>query len=263
MRGAILNPIKFYKEADLPDYITKFPNMDNVTFGDGYIFGIGSSPEFIRIHLGVMYLQIIKSVDDDLNLDVYKRNDSTGAFEFTETIIGTNITPVGWVGNYIYEFELDLDNGMYYVSFRNGYRSDYFINTDDENVSEDLVYIKYLNSENGFGCIFGGSYFEIYLRGQLTAGIPQNEISSYTSDDGEPVKLRSTPQRVTTLTIKGLHYTYLDCLNTIFACDTVTVNGISYENVEGVSWEPINGGDLGDVTVKLIQKGNDYYYVNE
>lgn len=260
MRGAILNPLKFYDPVYLPDYLTIFPNMDNTTFGNAYTYGQHYSPDFIRLHTGEIYLQFETELAENLQLNVYKQNEETKVFDWSSVVLGSDVSPSGWTGKSIYKFTLNLADGFYYVSFSNGYRSDYFQVTTDDEVLEDYIKITYANSDNDYGCIFGDNSFTIYLKGQLLMGVPQNEISSFESDTGEPVKLRSTPQRVATLILKGVHYSYVDMVNLIFALDTITVNGIGYENAEAPSWEPVDGGDLGSMTVKLIQKDNDYYY---
>lgn len=258
MKAAILNPIRFYKTSNVPNYTTKFPNPDNVTFGSQYFYGVNFSSWFIRFHIGIMYLQFEMTGADSKVLSVYKYVN--GAFQISATIYGADITPSGWSGNYMYKFTVNLSDGVYYLSSTNGFKSDIFCVTSSAEVSEDFVKIDYLNSENDFGCIFGTNSFTSYFIGSLTPGAPKNEYSTYEDDRGEPVKLSATPQRVATLSLKGLHFTYVDMVNHIFSLDTITVNGIDYENDEAPTFDAIDGSDMGTLNIRLIQKTNDYYY---
>lgn len=258
MRSPLLNPIKFYKVSNLPDYLTTFPNPDNTPFGTSWSFGVNASPYFIRYHVGIMYLQMEVETADVKDLTVYKLTN--GVFGSSSTISGVDISPVGWTGKKIYLYTVNLTEGIYYLTTTTGLQSDYFRIYDSAEDTEDLVKIEYTNSENDFGCILGVRVFYAYFVGSLTPDAPKNEYSNYTDDRGESVKLRSTPQRTAILSLKGIHSGYIDLLNMIFSLDDIEVNGIGYENEEAPTWEGAEGCDTGNITVKLLQKTNDYYY---
>lgn len=255
MRGAILNPIRFYDSSEMPDYSITFPNLENVTYGFQYGFGVSSSPDVIRRHIGIMYLQFL-SANSVVSFKVYKLN-SAKVFDLSESVSSVDISPSGWTGYQIHKLTLDLDDGVYYVTDGSNYTSDIFQVVTSSN---QLIKIKYSNSVNDFGCIFATNYFEAYFTGKLIAGEPKNEVEAMESDRGAPIKLKSTPSRTASLTIYKVSHLYKDLLDMIFSCDTIEINGISYENSETISWEQNNGGDIGTATVKLVQKINDYYY---
>lgn len=259
MRAAILNPIKFYTVANLPNYTTLFPTMDNAPFGAKWVYGVNASPWFVRVHVGVMYLQFETEVADNKTISVYKLG-TNGVFGISSTITPTDISPVGWTGKKIYQYTLNLADGIYYLTTATGLQSDYFKIVSSSEESEDYVKLLYYNSENDFGCILVGHYLTAYLVGQLVSGTPKNEYSQYEDDRGEPIKLNATPQRTATLNLKGVHYTYLDLINHIFSCDHIEVNGVQYDNDEAPTVEDIEGSDLKNVQIKLTQSTNDYYY---
>lgn len=257
MRGALLNPIRFYKTAEMPDYSTYFPNFDNTTYGENYYYGVASSPDVIREHIGIMYLQFEDETNSGFGVDVYKLNNSN-TFELIDTVNSVDISPVGWVTDQIHKVTLDLEDGVYQLKI-NGHESDIFKIVSTIEYTRDLVKIKYLNSKNDYGCIFGTNFFEAYFRGNIKKGEPKIDIESFESDRGNPVKLRATPQRTATLNVKGIHQNYVELVEMIFSCNTITVNGVDYENIDVPSYNDNDSADLGDITVKLVQKNNDYY----
>lgn len=258
MRGAILNPIRFYPSDLMPDYISVFPNFDNITYGNAYFFGVNASRYCIRVHVGDLYLQFLNPDNAAFELDVYKLSESN-TFEVVDTVTSVDISPVGWVGYEIHKVTLSLADGVYYLS-NNDYKSDIFRVTSNTRTIKDLVKIKYSNSINDFGCIFDTNYFEAYFMGNFKSGEPKNDIEAYNSDRGNPVKLRATPIRTATINILALHQTYKDLVEHIFSCDTIEVNGVLYENTESPQWSDIDGSDMGNITIKLVKKINDYYH---
>ena len=253
MRGALLNPIRFYKPSELPDYSTIFPNFDNITYGNQYFYGVAASPDVIREHIGIMYLQFENEANATFTVSIYKLTN--GVFTLNNTVESVDISPVGWITYQIHKVTIDLSDGVYYLT-SGGKTSDIFRVVS---INEDLVKIKYLNSKNDFGCIFSTNYFEAYFRGNIKKGDPKIDIEAFESDRGKPVKLRSTPQRTATLNIKGIHQLYVELVEMIFSCDTITINGIDYENMEAPSYDDMDGGDIGNMSIKLVQKNNDYY----
>lgn len=257
MRGALLNPIRFYKTSEIPDYATYFPNFDNTTYGNSYFYGVNSSPDVIRQHIGIMYLQFVNEENTPFGVEVYKLNDAN-EFELIDTVNSVDISPVGWVTDQIHKVTLDLADGVYKL-IADSHTSDIFKVISAIEYTKDLVKIKYLNSYNEFGCIFDTNYFEAYFRGNIKKGEPKNDIDNFESDGGGTVKLRAIPQRTATLNIKGIHQNYVELVEMIFSCDTITVNGIDYENSDAPNYNDNESADLGDISVKLVQKNNDYY----
>lgn len=255
----IINPIRFH--GTFPDYSTSFPNMDNITQRNKYIEGIEATQYYKEWLYGkALDLQFEYEEGDNFALSVYKYNQTTEAYILDSTSAGTIITPAGWIGNGFVNHSFTLDEGTYYLKFSDNYTSDVFTVINALNLKKKLVEIVYTNSENDFGAILEGQTLKQYFTGQLIIGTPENEISAFESDRGELVKLSATPRRNAQLNINELHYTYVDHVNLIFSCDTITINGATYQNDEIPSVEPIEGCDLVNITVKLTQTNNTYKY---
>jgi hypothetical protein len=259
MRGALLNPIRFYRADDMPDYLTIFPNFDNTTYGEVYFYGVAASPDCIREHVGDMYLQFVDETNTGFTFDIYKLNDEN-VFEAIDTVDSVDISPVGWVTDQIHKVTLTgLADGIYYLNV-DDYTSDVFRITSSTIATQDLVKVKYLNTYNDFGCIFGTNYFEAYFRGNIKKGESKIDVEAFESDRGIPVKLRATPQRTASLNILGLHQNYKELVEMIFSCNDITINGVAYENMEAPSFDAIEGSDLANMAIKLVQTNNDYYH---
>jgi hypothetical protein len=189
--------------------------------------------------------------------------NSSGVFEtITGGFDSVDISPVGWVGYQIHEVTVTgLTDGCYYLlDTDSGLISDIFYITSSTELTEDFVKIKYSNSVNDFGCIFGTHYFEAYFRGRLVVGESKIDYDTFEDDRSQPIKLKASPQRTANLSILGINYLYKDLIDHIFSCDTIEVNGVQYENMDAPSFDLIEGSDMGNITVKLAQSINDYYY---
>lgn len=257
----LLNPIRFYDSAKLPDYSTRFPNMDNVTQRTSYIDGIGAAQYYKEWLYGKeLKLQFEFQEGDNILLTAYKYNDSTETYASYTTSSGTEITPAGWVGNKFAKHSFSLSEGTYYLQFADGLKSDVFVVTNSLFQKKKFIEIVYSNSENDFGCVFEDESLSNYFCGQLMIGNPENEISGFESDRGNFIKLSSTPKRIAMLNINDIHYTYVDSLNMLFSLDDITINGITYQTSEPPTIEDQEFSDLKNITVKLIQTSNTYYY---
>ena len=255
----LLNPIRFHGTA--PDYSTSFPNMDNITQRTKYIEGVEATQYFKEWLYGkTLDLQFEYEEGDDFTLSIYKYDQTTEAYILNSTSSGTIITPAGWIGNGFVKHSLSLDEGTYYLKFSDDYTSDVFTVINALNLKKKLIEIVYTNSDNDFGCILEGQTLSQYLTGQLILGNPENEISAFQSDRGELIKLSATPRRNAQLNINELHYSYADHINLIFSCDTITINGVTYQNDEMPTIETIEGCDLINIVVKLTQTNNTYQY---
>lgn len=254
MKAAILNPIRFYTGTGVTDYLTTFPNLDNVKQGEQLFFGVNASPSGIRQHIGELYLQIQGVVQ----YEVWQIVD--GVNTFVSVADSVDISPVGWIGTQIHKITLDLADGYYFLNLDSVKTSDVFQITSDTNITKDLIKIKYSNSVNDFGCIFGTHYFTSYFTGRLTTGEPKSESDVYDDDRSNPVKLKSSPVRTATLSLFAINHLYKDLIDMIFSCDTIEVNGVAYVNDGNISFDAVEGCDIGEVKVKLVQEVNDYYY---
>jgi len=259
MNCPILNPIRFFDTQ--PDYQNTWPNIDNITQRIQNIDGVWPSPYYKEWLSGKdLILQFETIEGDSTGLKVYKYNEVTESYDLNSTINPAIITPAGWQGNNFLKYTLSLTIGTYYLQFTDGYTSDTFVVTDDIQQRKRFIEIKCSNSQNDYGCIFDNFTFTQYLSGQLLISAPKNDISALESDRGNITKLRSTPIRLTSLQINDIHYTLVDHVNMIFACDQLTVNGVTYQTTEPPTIEPIDGSDLVNIVVSLSQTNNNYYY---
>lgn len=268
MKSPLINSIRFYDPSGLPNYTTIFPNMDNITQRTMYVDGLNASSYYKEWVNGIeLVLQFTKETGDNGDLKVYKLNQTTNAYELSQTLIETNITPAGWSGDSVIKHSFTPTTGVYYLQFNGGLTSDKFVVHSSIKYLKKMVLIQYTNSKNELGAIFydnlvsmftGKTFFE----GQLKPGSPSVEISSYETDRKEPVKTRTSPTRTAVLNLNNVHYTYIDNITHIFSLDTLQINGIEYENKEAPVIEEKEHSDLVDVTINLIQKNNDYFYIN-
>jgi hypothetical protein len=263
----ILNPIRFYRYLKLPDYTTYWPNMDNVIPGTEYCLGmepVNYYTDWVINNQINIQLRVISPGTE--NLLIYKMNTTTGAYALYATIIPTVITPTGWidekVNKYTYTFS---EVGTYYFwSASAGIKSVKFVVHSDLKFKERLVKITYQNTFNDFDVVFWDSTTLKYsglcfFTGRLMQGGPGNTISAFKSNRNNITKLRSTPFRVTLLQLVEINYAEIDRINHILSCDTLTVNGISYELEEISEAEPISGTDLFKMNIKLTQKLTNYF----
>lgn len=254
----ILNPIRFYE--GLPDYATVFPNMDNVTQRVSYIDGVGSAKYYKEWLYGKdLVLQFEFQEGDNTALAVYQYSQATETYSLYSNNIGLEITPVGWVGNRFIKHTITLPEGTFYLKFSDNYISDVFVVINSLALRKRLIEVVYTNSDNDFGCIFDVAMSN-YFCGQLIIGSPENEISGFESDRGDFVKLSATPKRVAILNLNDIHYTYVDHVNLIFSLNDLTINGVTYQNTEPPTIEDNEFSDLKNITVKLVQTNNNYYY---
>jgi hypothetical protein len=155
MKAPILNPIRFYSPANNPDYISHFPNMDNVQQRVENIPGVYPTMWYKEWLVNKkMILEFTIEDGDSTDLLVFKYNETTLDYDQIMTIAGTNHTPTGWQGLPIRLYEFTPSNaGTYLFSFYSGLNSDKFIVVDDSLLKKKLVEISYSNSENDFGVI--------------------------------------------------------------------------------------------------------------
>lgn len=130
-----------------------------------------------------------------------------------------------------------------------------------------LLEVDYQNSENDYGMIFFDGVTDKYegkilLTGRMLDPQPANDRSVFESDRGMLELLRSTPKRIQQLKISDTHRSMVDQINHIFACDTLRVNGETYQVLENLSVEPIEGCDLVNININIQKVDNDYFISN-
>jgi len=265
MKCPIINPLRFYDKT-APNWSTVWPNIDNIQQRVQYFDGIYSG-EFYKDFIEGENILLQFQHDALDHLLAYKWNEITNAFEQVNEYVPIYITPSGWVGENIIYFDISLNAGLYYLQFADGFRSDKFVIHSDLNLKKKLIRINYHNSENDYGAIFENNDTIVYspvtfFTGKLETAPPENEMSTFETDRGELVKLRSTPKRIQLLTISDVHKSYVDNINLIFSCDYLNINGIEYQTSEPPVINEFENFDLCDLNIKLIMKNNSYFYNN-
>lgn len=268
IQAPILNPIRFYKATELPNYSDRWPNMDNISFYVEWQKGIFAS-EFYRDFVlnKQMLLQFrFDSEITDSEITVYKWNESTELFDVVDTLVPLNISPPGWILTPVYLYSwIPSEKGVYYFDFDDAdLISDRFIVHNDPKFLKRLVEVNYFHYENRYGMIYYSGPSQVftgfaYFQGRLAPGELNNEISEFQDDPGEIQLLRATPQRSATIEIFSTHYVYSDLINMIFSNSEIFINGVQYQNTEVPTTEKIPDSDLINATVKVFQKNNDYF----
>jgi hypothetical protein len=262
MRCPILNPIRFYDSAKLPDYSTYYPYGDNQTQREEWVKGLNPMPFYKEFRAGeALALQFEQENTESTTLTAYKYNIYLKAFEVDGTLPALDITPSGWTGDSIFSYSKTFTAGTYYLKFTDNLTSDIFVVTDDSEEIKQLVKVQYGNRENDFGCIFDNDYlFTQFFTGQFLQGDPENEKESFESDRGAMVNLHSVPKRVYTLNINDIHLSYIDHVNLLFSVSEITINGVEVESVEVQNTEKAELSDSANITLKVYVKDFDYFY---
>jgi hypothetical protein len=261
MRCPILNPLRFYDIGKMPDWNNYFPNANNWQQRSEVFIGIEPALYYKEYLAGKdIKLQFEIETGDIATMSIYKYDELTETYKLDNSVGGVDITPTGWDGNSIYSFLLNLGEGTYYLYINEQLKSDIFVVVSDSFLKKKLIQINYSNSENDFGCIFNGFSFTNYFSGILDIGQPDNDIEAFDSDYGNLIKLSAIPKRIATLTITDIHKSLIDHVSMIFSLDQITINGINYQNNEAPAVQDRDGSDIVDITVKLTQTDNSYYY---
>jgi hypothetical protein len=261
IRVPLMNPIRFYNPNIEPDYTTYWPNPDNYIQRTKYIEGITPAnyyKDFIINKEITIQLWISEVVNTTLKL--YKPNGTT------QILTGVDISPVGWVSEtvYKYSFTPTLEGEYYLKNEETEIISDVIYVQSQLKYKKRLVYIEYQNSENDYGMVFWDELTEkfkgkTYFTGRLMWAEPKNEISAFTTDRGNVEILRSTPVRTANLELTEIHFTYIDNINMIFSCDTISVNGMNFQTVENPKIELTEKSDIVNITIQLSLIDNDYF----
>ena len=262
-----INPLRFYREADAPDYLTRWPNDYNTLQREDYYPGINATKffkDFVVNH--EISLQFAVSTPINQTISIFKL-DENKVFQNDGVLTPINITPTGFVSETVYKYSFTPSSGgVYYLDFSSeGFRSDIFIAHSEEKFKKRLVEIEYWNSYNDFNSVFFDGTTNIYkgktfFEGRLIPGDPQNEISGFTSDRGSFTKTRSTPVEVALLKLLKVHMTYQRNLHKIFSCDNIYINGRRFNNEEPFTKEQIEFSDLSNYEINLKEVDITYSY---
>jgi hypothetical protein len=268
-----INPIRFRKTTDEPDYFNRFPTIYNIQQRVQYQDGIWKT-FFYKDWIKDKAINIQFEISGITNQDiiVYKWNETTMIFDSYTTLTKTDITPTTWVGNLINKYSFTPTvAGVYYMNFTEpGYDSDIFVVHDELKFKRKLIEIDYYNSENDFGMVFysdagdPGNFTlqfqaKTFFTGTLTEGESSSEIDVFKKDRGGIVKQRSTPVKTSLLNLYDIHYTYWYNIQGIFSIDNLTINGIRFENFEPPGKELIENSDLRNISVNLQEFATNYY----
>lgn len=256
-----MNPLRFFDPNEEPDFYTKFPNGYNQQQRVDYYPGINAT-KFFRDHVINQQLSLQFGMYTPLNqvINVYKM-DNNNVFQQVAVIQKTDITPDGYVSESIYRYNWTPSaEGVYYMEIPvEGVQSDILLVHNRLKYRKRLVEIQFFNTYNDFGMIFFNNETQvytgkIYLEGNTRSGEPAAEISGYPSDRGSFIKTRATPVETLFVNLLKVHYdTYQKCLNKIFSCNRIKINGIYYQNEEGLSRNLISNSDLANYSLNLTE----------
>lgn len=180
-------------------------------------------------------------------------------------ITPTDITPTGWagLGNYVYEIS-------YTPTAEGDFRfllieDIYFFESDLIKVISDtshLIKIDYSNSENDYGYV-GSTQLTAYVDGEYRTVQPSNEMTVYENDRAELTKLRSTPIEKYELNIYNSIYSVANMLNMIFSCDTILINGESFQSDEVPNVEAIEMSNIFNISIIISRTSDNYEYFTQ
>jgi hypothetical protein len=261
-----INPIRFYRVSELIDHSSQWPSLKNFRPGTKVIEGIYPSKYFQDWVIGKqLSLQLWLTVEGSEDLTVYKFNHTTQAYDSFATITHTAITPTGWVSQKVNRYDYTFSSaGTYYIeSSSAGIRTNKFVVHTDAVYRRRVVQISFTNQSNDYGTVFVDGLTNrytglFYSTGQFIPDSPGNEISAFATDRQNMIKLRGTPFNVYNLILTNVHISLLPLLNGIFSCDTITVNGVTCQNEEGIEFDRIGKSDIGKADIKLTETNYTY-----
>ena len=260
-----MQPIRFYKFGSTPDYQNYFPNFDNIypgqTWFEGNYVTKYHTDWIINKTISIQFFITVEGTED---LDLYKYNSVTDTYELLTSIEPIAITPLGWEGFKCnkYDYTPTTEGVYYFKSTSAGWISDKFAVHSLLKFRKRLVEVDYYHYENNYGLVFFDNTVPRYtpkafFTGKLIPG-SSNEISAF-EDEYSVELLRATPRNTPTLKLTDIHISQLTRINLIFSCSNLTINGITYQNKEGIESEPGSDTDLMNITVKLTQSNYQYY----
>jgi hypothetical protein len=182
-------------------------------------------------------------------LKVY--NALTGAHIPGLDIVGAplNTTILSTVYTFLcYEFLLDFSVfgvGSYYIQITytddaatlQTYKSDYI--SVAVKWANTLLY-EYNNSENILSILFStGIVFNVRCEGRLRLFEPKFNAVIFTDQESNATKLNSVPYQQFKLYLgdaPGIPDWFANIFNFVFSCDTILIDGVPYQNIEGSKW---------------------------
>jgi hypothetical protein len=257
----ILNPIRLRSTTKTIDHLTTFPRVDLMTQRVDYQKGIYAVPDvYIDWLVGTdIYFQarIVSTLAATCIARIY--NYITGAY--VSAVSFTNINPVGWVGDNIIRIRfLAPSAGYYYITMNFIGAGESFI-SDVFKVNENgqgLVWIKYKNSYNDNGMVWGSTYYNFFATGFVAVTNSETENSISKEDDGVSIYSTSSfGKRV--MNLGEIHSTQLRQLERIMQLDDLIVNGEPVICEQGLEINQIPKTDLYNVTANLALKNIDIY----
>lgn len=262
------NPLRFKSLYASIDYNNYYPRFDLMEFRNNYQRGVYSASYYANFALNDTIIIQLNETSNIIGATV--RNMTTGG---TTAMSKTDVTPTGWATPNIYNLSIltnTLGEGVYRIEFFSTsefeyYRSDEFIITDPS-LLKDLVKIQWYDSKNSFDGVFWNGTSWIwqptrYFTGLITVGEGSSEYSMYKNQKGVPVKLRAEDTDSMTIDFTKISQYEYSIIRKIFGCDNILVNGISVQNEDKPSYEPIEKTDLCDVsiTATITEDDNNSY----
>lgn len=259
-----MNAIRFYRTDQTPDWISIFPNYENIRPQVEYFSGIYAASYFsdwvVNNELSLQFRLTVSGTED---LKVFKYNN--GSYTEYATINPVNITPTGWISDQVRRYRwTPSETGVYYIeSTSAAIRSVKFAVHSSLKLKKRLIQIDYKNSVNDYGMVFdnnGTPVFEgrVYLTGQTNYIDVENETSGYKSDRGDFQKLRTTPIPNMQLKIADIHMAENNKINLIFSCDLITINGLTYQSADKPEIERVENLDVNNFTVQMTRTNYNY-----
>jgi hypothetical protein len=148
----------------------------------------------------------------------------------------------------VYEIEIDfsaLGSGSYYCKILyNDTFEDKIVLSEPFEVSESWpgsILFEFVNSENNFDVVFEtGIDYQIRVEGVIDNFTPESDDVIYNDMLKNATLLNSVPFRSFTLFVggaPGVPVWMADKINRVMACDSVKIDGGSYEKKQGAGWE--------------------------
>lgn len=256
-----MNPIRFRKNTI--DYVNRMPDFDNMTQRVDYQRGITAQKGYYPNFKQNQQLEIEYFTDDSPNIIITLKlpNDTF------ITLTPINITPAGWVSEDAFNLTYTPNMlGTYYIMIQDS--SDTW--TSDEffvkpTTSNDLVELKYSDSQNRYGGFFtgnsnGGWAPKAYFTGIITEGEGETDQTFYTDQPGDPALLETTESDGLIVTLTDISIIDYKRIRWYRKCDNFYVNDVKVTCLEISKEDKSNNTDMCDVTLRCAYAENDGFY---
>jgi len=258
------NPIRITPDETIINYSTRFPNFDLMDQRTNYQRGVYNIEDYIVDFVvgRTLYFQFSFPVDPMSGLTVTLRNIDTST---STPITMTDITPVGWVGFDVFQGAINIaTQGRYYIYISIGnpiykqFRSDVFYATGANATVKSIIDIKYRNTYNKSGMVWGANYYSTFFTGNFKSGQSLIENSISKEDDGVNI-YSSKSFGALTLELCDIHETQLRQIEKIMMMDDLVVNGVPVTCENGIEKNYIDKTDVYNVNINLSLRYNDDY----